>query len=354
LTAAQQELLGRLLGKLNYLGRSESWVEAGLHPGKVRGGVACEPMMEGGMTDGEMVPVACPVPAEVYAEKRAWLSALTYSTTEFLKDRRSLPPAMRLVPYARARNAVMTRAPRLPGEHAGVQAVVMSLDAKVLPLVTSTIEVAEQIRVRLMGIHKKLMDNDPTRVSSKFSGKMPDGSPRKDHQHAFILPLRSEREPIRIDRVLVRTTDPEGFDHDEVRTILRMNELYGRTSEDPIRVMATKRVPAGTEYRRMERELASTTPFCPPRHWRKGRGMYIEFLAEEIRRECRHHGMAEPRLVRGFEGSGFAWVEYRRNRKDDEPRAGYGFRLEFDRPVPVPFSLGYGCHFGLGQFDAVE
>jgi hypothetical protein len=36
LTAAQQELLGRLLGKLNYLGRSESWVDAGLHPGEVR------------------------------------------------------------------------------------------------------------------------------------------------------------------------------------------------------------------------------------------------------------------------------------------------------------------------------
>ena len=100
--------------------------------------------------------------------------------------------------------------------------------------------------------------------------------------------------------------------------------------------------------------MTSTTPFCSPRHWRKGRGTYIEFLAEEIRRECRNHGVAEPRLVRGVEGSPFAWVEYRRNRKDDEPHAGYGFRLEFDRRVPVPFSLGYGCHFGLGQFDAVE
>ena len=48
----------------------------------------------------------------------------------------------------------------------------------------------------------------------------------------------------------------------------------------------------------------------------------------------------------------FEWVEFRRNRKDDAPRPGYGFRLEFDEPVPAPFSLGYGCHYGLGQFAA--
>ena len=48
----------------------------------------------------------------------------------------------------------------------------------------------------------------------------------------------------------------------------------------------------------------------------------------------------------------FEWVEFRRNRKDDTPRPGYGFCLEFDEPVPVPFSLGYGCHYGLGQFAA--
>jgi hypothetical protein len=46
----------------------------------------------------------------------------------------------------------------------------------------------------------------------------------------------------------------------------------------------------------------------------------------------------------------FEWVEFRRNRKDDAPLPGYGFRLEFRENVSVPFSIGYGCHFGLGQF----
>ena len=26
----------------------------------------------------------------------------------------------------------------------------------------------------------------------------------------------------------------------------------------------------------------------------------------------------------------------------------------FAEPVPAPFTLGYGCHFGLGQFDVAE
>ena len=44
------------------------------------------------------------------------------------------------------------------------------------------------------------------------------------------------------------------------------------------------------------------------------------------------------------------WMEFRRNRKEGRVRSGYGFRLEFKEPVPEPLALGYGCHFGLGQF----
>ena len=351
LAAAQSELLGRLLRSLNYVGRSESWIDARLYDGIPEEGIRCEPMMESGES-GDMVPVACPVPADGYTEKRPWLDALAYSTAEFQKDRRSLPPAMRMVPYVRPGNAVLTRVPKPSRTHVGVQAVMLSLNATVLPLVTATVEVAEQVRVRLMGIHKVVI-GDARRVSPKFSGKTPDGEPLKDHQHAFILPLGNGRG--RIDRVLLFTRDPEGFVGEEVKAILRMTELYGRTSEDPIRVMATQRAATGKEIRKSDTKVVSTTPFCSGRHWRKGRGEYPEFLADEIRRECRNHGIKEPRTVTMLAGSPglFEWVEFRRNRKDDTPRPGYGFRLEFDEPVPAPFSLGYGCHYGLGQFAAV-
>ena len=92
--------MDRLLGSLNYMGRSESWIEARLHEGVLSEGIRCEPMTESGES-GDMMPVACPVPAEGYTEKRPWLDALAYSTAELQKDRRSLPPAMRMVPYVR-------------------------------------------------------------------------------------------------------------------------------------------------------------------------------------------------------------------------------------------------------------
>jgi CRISPR-associated protein Csb2 len=176
----------------------------------------------------------------------------------------------------------------------------------------------------------------------------------KDHQHAFILPLGNGQ---RIERILIYTRRPEGFAPDEVRAILRMQELYGASAEHPIRAVAVAR--GGCEDDAIRREclvVESTTPFVAARHWRKGRGSVQEFLMEEVRRECRNHGIAEPVKIepvahpRGV----FEWVEFRRNRKDDAAKPGYGFRLEFATAVREPFSLGYGCHFGLGQFAAVK
>ncbi len=345
LDAPQRGLLDRLLRSLNYVGRSESWIEARVCEEPVGGGIRCAPVGES-QERGEMVPVACPVPASRYQEKRAWLEALAYSTAEFQKDRRSLPPAMQLVPYLRPVNAVLARVPKPPRKHVGAQAVTLSLTATVLPLVTATVEIAEQVRVRLMGIHKRMV-GDPGKVSEKFSGKTVEGVPLKDHHHAFILPLGNGRG--RIDRVLIYTRDPEGFAADEVRAILRVTELYG--SAGAIRVMATQRADKGEEIRQKAAVVTSTTPFCPGRHWRKGRGEYRDFLADEIRRECRNHGLPPPKAVVPASPPGlFEWIEFRRNRKDDQPQPGYGFKLEFAEPVAVPFSLGYGCHFGLGQF----
>jgi CRISPR-associated protein Csb2 len=342
LTAVEAETLTRFLESLNYIGRSESWVEARLHGGEVEAGVYCEPLV-GTEQGGDVVAVACAIPSEVYQENRPWLEAIAYSTAEFQKDRRSSPPAVRMVQYVRPAEALMTRVPKAPQGHAAdTQAVLLGLDAAVLPLATATIEVAEQIRVRLMGIHKRLV-GDPRKVSPKFSGKDNAGNPLKDHQHAFILPLANERA--RIDRVLVYTRNEQGFDSHEAQSILQMQSLYGRSTEDPIRVVATWRGKlADTAMRPGANVVQSMTPFAPTRHWRKGLGSYEEYLAGEVRRECRNHGLPKPVKVELLPKSSglFEWVEFRRNRKDETPRPGYGFRIEFGEAVSAPFSLGYG------------
>jgi CRISPR-associated protein Csb2 len=50
----------------------------------------------------------------------------------------------------------------------------------------------------------------------------------------------------------------------------------------------------------------------------------------------------------------FHVTEYRRNRKDEPVRPAYSLRLTFEAEVRTPFAIGYGAHFGLGQFEAVE
>src|SRR5579875_128094 len=260
----QRALLERLLGSLNYLGRSESWVEARL--AEAYGGAVCEPLASA-RGNGDIVPVACAVPKDTYRERLPWLKALAYSTSDLIKERRSAPPALRMVQYLLPRDALATHLPAPPRRHPpGTEAVLLSLDATVLPLVTATIEVAEQVRTRLMGIHKRLMGGDPAKVSPKFSGKDADGKPLEGHRHAFILPRGDGH---RIRRILLWCA--EGFDSNELRAILQLRELYGAASDKPIRVVATWRGPADDPtVRPKAKEVVSTTPFVAPRNWRRG------------------------------------------------------------------------------------
>ena len=76
-----------------------------------------------------------------------------------------------------------------------------------------------------------------------------------------------------------------------------------------------------------------------------------------MRRECGNHGITAPiaRVEQIDEmPSQFHVSEYRRNRKDDPVRPGHALRIIFEEEVMAPFAIGYGAHFGLGQFEAAD
>jgi len=275
-----------------------------------------------------------------------------------------------------------------------VHGVLYALESKVPAAVTETLEVAERVRRKLMGIHAKLL-GDPARVSQKFSGKDGAGKPLAGHRHAYILPLDCDGDGW-LDHLIIAAREP--LDRTERLALDRLESVWQAGGKPDIRFTP---IHWGTlpQLFQPATRLVSATPFVPPRHYRKGRGEFTEWLAAEVRREAVNHGLPPPvrvALLRGTgrrdasatgadrrdasatgadrrdasatgagrrdprqagagaSATGIRWLEFRRNRKDDPAQIGYGFELEFAEPVTGPVALGYGAHFGLGQFVPVR
>lgn len=345
--------LDELLGLLNYLGRSESWVAARVLRGVRDAEWNCSPYPAS--SPGDTIPVACLAPPDGFSmggQPRDWLDGLAFSTRDLIKERVSDPPALQWVDYVRARDCFSpVRGKPVSARRSIVQGVLYALDGKLLPLATKTVELAEQIRVRLMGIHK-VVAGGPERVSERFSGKDREGKPLRGHRHAFVWPLDQDRDG-RLDHVLVYCREP--FTQDEELALDRLDWLWQAGGRPELRAVP---VLWGTEadFMKASTRIESATPFVPNRHWRKGRGTYAEWLVGEVVQECRHMGMDAPTRIHPLRDCPvrgrrpWQWLEFRRSRKGEGAEPGFGFVLEFEHAVAAPLALGYGAHFGLGLF----
>lgn len=334
--------LATLLGSLNYLGRSESWIEGRLvhQPGD---GIRCEPAETGGRENVTLV--ACAVAPAEFSKKGAWLEALTYSSGQMLRDKVSQPRAMRYVPYSLPADSVTTWLPmRSAKSNQHLSAAILDLQGRVLPMETDTIRVAERIRGRLM----RYFERDKLPVPAIVHGKDERGLPLKEkHTHLFILP-RANRLG-RIDHVLLFTTNGRGFADGLADAIAQMRQIVWI---EPMRVVASwMGRNDDAQVRPSARVVRSSTPFATARHWRQGRGSPWDFIESEVRRECSNHGLPPPVDIR--ERHDLRPERFRRNREGDLSLMGYDIEITFRQNVRTPLALGYGCHFGLGQFEKV-
>ena len=369
---SQRRDLDELLAQINYLGRSESWVAARVRAGAPSARFNCHPIeAESGEKTGEIVRVACPIAREAYmarpferpaARKGArpvtvpWLEALGWTTRDLTASRRSEPPGLKYVDYVRPRHCFdVAPRPRPLQPGPTVHGVLYALVSKVSAPVTATVEIAERFRRKLMGIHRAIV-GDPARVSQRFSGKSEDGKPLSGHRHVYILPLDRDGDG-RLDHLIVACR--ASLDRTEQLALDRARSLWQPDGRPDLQLVPLRWGTCADLFP-PARRLASATPFVPPRHHRKGRGSLAEWLVTEVRREAVHHGLPVPSQVtpvprlRTHLGRQIRWLEFRRSRKGEQPRMGYGFELEFAEPVTGPIALGYGCHFGLGQFVPVE
>lgn len=362
LDESETESLNWLLGGLNYLGRSESWVES-----RINNSVAitpnCWPKNEGNEEgDRKTAKVACIVPPEQYRpiddvgkkrkSKMTWMEAITYGTKEMLRDKADSPPLLVSLDYSLPKDALNAAAlPKKKPMGRVINGVIYAMQANMLPSVTDAVQIAEQVHVRLMGINKFVEDEN--RIFTHISGKEQDGKPAKGHRHLYILPIDKDSDG-RLDHLMLLCREP--LTNREIMIMDRLTKLWQPGGKGDVKLVPIQWGEIGTlDLTLPSTTFSSSSPFVTPRFYRKGRGEFSDWLMQELKRECLSLGLPEPikivpipsLKVRARE---IKWYQFTRSRRNEQERYGMGFRLEFSEPVQGPISLGYGAHFGLGLF----
>ena len=410
---AESNALRELLSSLSYFGRAETWVEA-TYRDDWRGEVNCRLAGEGPDDAGlERVPVIAAVSPGEYeawrdsererlrqrslAEKRAkatakqkdpagvkltaaderkvkeyvpdhLFAALHAETTTLRKQGWSHPPGARTVHYLRPREALEAR-PQRKRRTSTLRPTVAryAIHADVLPSLTEALSVGELMRRALMS---------RSSAAPVFAGKDEDGEPLTGHQHAYILPADDDDDG-RLDHIVVYCQG--GFDAEARRTLGRVKRLWQGAEQPELGLLLTSlgdpRSLGGTRRERDETPLLATsrvwesrTPFVLVRHPKRcrdgtpklhGDGTWIDGPEDQVRRELAARGLPELERIDPWphteaRGHALRWLHFRRHRKAGHGRQGppgaFGFRLTFAGPVTGPVALGYGAHFGLGQF----
>ena len=252
----------------------------------------------------------------------------------------------------------------------------------VRPLLTEAVFLGDRIRAALMSQSKRIQGN----AASVFAGKDDDGELLNDrHWHAHFLPEAPQSDG-RITHVNVFAM--QEFSADEEQALRNFNILKDRDGYDLQFVLLGIGRPEdfGGLNDKAGRSPAlhsattwiSRTPFVLSRHLKVKRSEsrdpdlrdaatrreLIEVVRFELSQRDQFAELAqsveiEPLLDREQAGTDLgghftSWLKFRRERFQGGGHHagphGYGFRLTFPTAVRGPIALGYGCHFGLGQF----
>ena len=393
LTADEAAILGRLVERMNYLGRSESWVE-----GRVAGPeeplpvvLECYPSDEPPPLGWEQVPLLAPLDESAYARWREGQAAgdprgeripkdlidcLQRDTTWLQKQGWSQPPGSRRVFYLRPGNALepgASRGRRPAAADHPVEAMLLCLthatrNDHALPPVVRTLPQAELF-------HRALVRYGERRGlghCAVLTGCDEEGLPlRGPHRHAHLLPLDLDRDG-HLDHYLIWA--PMGLDRVARSAVRSVRWTYAKNSPEPLQLTlsgsgslddlrcipeswgeALRRVlgpPAGAVRWR------SMSPFVPPRHLKK-RGR--DTLEGQVAAELASRGLPAARKILLMDSKSSPESLRQRHfirirRKGPPPPLDCGFPLElvFDQPVRGPICLGYASHFGLGLFGTVD
>ena len=321
--------------------------------------------------------------------------ALHADTSELRKAGWNRPPGSRWIDYLRPSDSFASKPRQTRRSSRSRKATIarFAVHGNVLPRLTEALWIGERARIAVMShsraIARVAAGREDVNAARVFSGKKEDGShSRNGHDHAhFLCEAMADAQGGQISYLTVFA--PSGFTDDDRLALSRFNKTWGYGGHDlqfvPLGIgqpedFGGEVESAGQSRLSAESEVwESRTPFVPTDHPRIRPGEQKDPQRREkaVRRELecilrkemtRRHWLSghlalleqvEVLLGRDECGTNLGghftrWLKFRRLRKQGNgyrgDSGGYGFRLIFKEPVSGPIVLGYGCHFGLGQF----
>jgi CRISPR-associated protein Csb2 len=406
LVPVEQELIEQLVTTMNYLGRSESWVE-----GRILTSMVPRPNCEAHETSEqartnreEIVSLMAPLTAPAYEAWRAeqcppiamsdkklkaaqlkaqakkeapypsnLLDALQWDTAKWKKFGWSQPPGSQVVQYRRPQHALensismpaaiqQTRTPQADVVLLALATPSRNLSA--LPTLARTMPQADLLHRALVGRSAK----SGSAVPPELSGCNEARQPLKGHRHTHVLPLDLDTDG-HLDHVLLWAQ--MGFNIEAMRAIRDLRQTWTKGGVGALNVAIVGQglqsklsdLPEGLDaYLGSAQDWTTITPFVPPRFLKKSG---VNSLEGQVRAELMSRGLPEPAKIELKARPGSSdlpdkqaghfrhVVRHRRTGNQPPQDLGIFVHLHFPEPVKGPICLGYGSHFGLGLFITV-
>jgi len=386
LLAEEGRLLKSLLCDMGFLGRAESWVEAGVLGTWDAEPNCCPSELAMDAATGEAldpIRLIAPVPPSEYGPWRAetvaaqgldvkklkksqqrilhtlperLIDALRVETGDLQQVGWSCPPGARFVtyqrPYACFAQEPLRRRPTT-GKRPRVTTARLALAGKPLPRIEDAVRIGELVRLAAMRKAGDIIGNNG--IPKVLSGH--DMPADNRHGHAFYGPEDADADGL-IDHICIHAEN--GLTGAALRALDRITRLWdsdGAEWQVLLEQYGAAHEIQDSRYLASAEQWVSATAYLHP--WFRKRSFTVP---DQIRRECCERGLPEPELeplwsitIRGRERRPIHFRRFRGKRGLVQPDTqGSFWKLSFKEPISGPLALGFGCHYGLGLFQAVD
>ena len=219
--------------------------------------------------------------------------------------------------------------------------------------VRKSLRAGEWLRRAIMSKAKTLFGADG--LPWEISGHNPPSG--NNHGHFFYL-SEDRRNRGCIDAFFVYCRG--GFSKKLALPLKRLTQIHGEKGEKWQIVLENFGSPEDFESFLFGKSPVwqSCSPYLHPWHLKKNFTLF-----DQIRKECAKRGLPElediklvPYLLKGESRlcpPAFYKIRSKKGLSQPDRRGGF-WQLRFKKPVQGPLALGFGCHFGLGLFEAAR